>query len=371
MAKGHKFGGHAKAYIMVWAALLVLTVITVSVSYYNFGDWNIFVAMLVATIKGALVCLIFMHLMYDSKINRVIFVSSFVFLAIFILLTGSDEWFRKADKPVRVSEVGGAVVGADVEKLMQATPELVSKGKEIYAVQCAVCHGANGKGDGAGAVALNPKPRDFTSGYWKFGGTPSQVFHTITNGSPGTSMAGFGSISVVDRWALVAYVRSLSPKKPEDTPETLKQSGVAEMLEKKDGSESAGASAQAIPLSFAIKRYVEPELLPTDRATVPEGVEQTGGLGQKIYQTSCMNCHGLNGKGGIPVSVVSFLNEKKKVYLKTKDLAVSQQSWVFSQSAFVDLVSKGLPGRNMPGFADFSAEEWGALYQYVQALRTK
>ncbi len=368
-AKGHKFGGHAKAYIRVWAILLVLTLITVTVSYFNFGDWNVFVAMLVATVKGALVCLIFMHLKYDNRVNQVVFISAFLFLGIFILLTGSDEWFRPDEKPVRVLEAATSVSGADMEKLMKASPELVAKGKEIFNVQCAVCHGASGKGDGPGGVALNPKPRDFTSGYWKFGGAPSQVFHTITNGSPGTSMAGFGSVPVADRWALVAFVRSLSSNTPADTPETLKQSGVAAMLESKGDSGSAAAPAQTIPVSFAIQRYIETELAPADQTTPPEGSEQTGGLGQKNYQTHCMSCHGLNGKGGIPVSVVSFLNEKKKVYLKTKNLVQSQQPWVTSQAAFIDLVSKGLPGRNMPGFADFSAEEWNALYSYVQSFR--
>src|SRR3989338_5733883 len=110
-AKGHKFGGHARAYIKVWAALLVLTAITVTISYYDFGDWNAFVAMLVATVKGALVCLFFMHLMYDNRVNKVVFISSFFFLAIFILLTGSDEWFRKEDKPVKVTDTASASLG--------------------------------------------------------------------------------------------------------------------------------------------------------------------------------------------------------------------------------------------------------------------
>ena len=260
-AKGHKFGGHARAYIKVWAALLVLTAITVTISYYDFGDWNAFVAMLVATVKGALVCLFFMHLMYDNRVNQVVFISSFFFLAIFILLTGSDEWFRKEDKPVKVTDTASASLGgAELQKLMKATPEGVAKGKEIFGVQCAACHGANGKGDGPAAVALNPKPRDFTSGYWKFGGTPSQVFHTLTHGSPGNSLAGFASVSIPDRWALVAYIRSLSPNRPEDTPETLKITGMDKMLDQgpvlpagQAGTKDHGPkTAEAIPVSFAL-----------------------------------------------------------------------------------------------------------------------
>ncbi|MDP2600559.1 MAG: c-type cytochrome [Deltaproteobacteria bacterium] len=372
MAKGHKFGGHARAYIKVWAALLVLTAVTVSVSYYDFGDWNAFVAMLVATVKGVLVCLFFMHLMYDNRVNQVVFISAFVFLAIFILLTGSDEWFRREMKPVKVTDTASAALGAaDMEKLMKAAPELAAKGKEIYGVQCAACHGADGKGDGPAASALNPKPRDFTSGVWKLGGTPSQVFHTITHGSPGTSMAGFASVSVPDRWALVAYLRSLSPNKPEDTPETLKQSGVDKMLDQGPGTRDQGPkTTEAIPVSFAMKQYVQTDVGVTDLTVPPAGTDSVS-LGQKIYQSDCMSCHGFQGKGGIPVSVVGFVSEKERATLKTKDFAVSRQTWTYNQAAFIDLVSNGLPGRNMPGFADYSAEEWSALYRYVQSLRAR
>ena len=39
-----------------------------------------------------------------------------------------------------------------------------TKGKAVFAQYCGSCHGAAGKGDGAGAAALNPKPKDLTDG---------------------------------------------------------------------------------------------------------------------------------------------------------------------------------------------------------------
>ena len=90
---------HTSGYVKVLVALLVLTVITVSVSYIHFGQWglhflNILVAMLVATVKGSLVCLYFMHLKEDNRMNQVIFISAFLFLAVFVGLTLSDVLFR-------------------------------------------------------------------------------------------------------------------------------------------------------------------------------------------------------------------------------------------------------------------------------------
>jgi cytochrome c oxidase subunit 4 len=74
----------------VWAALTFLTAVTVWVSYFDFGAFNLVVAMTVAVIKASLVCLFFMHLKYDNKINAVVFLSSLVFLSIFFFLTFAD-----------------------------------------------------------------------------------------------------------------------------------------------------------------------------------------------------------------------------------------------------------------------------------------
>lgn len=51
-----------KTYGLVLLALLVLTVITVQASYFDFGPWNTVVALLIASAKGSLVALFFMHL---------------------------------------------------------------------------------------------------------------------------------------------------------------------------------------------------------------------------------------------------------------------------------------------------------------------
>ena len=73
-------------YLLTLIALLILTGVTVGASYVNFGSStvNVIVAMLIATMKASLVALIFMHLRNDKPLNSIIFVSSLIFLGIFL-----------------------------------------------------------------------------------------------------------------------------------------------------------------------------------------------------------------------------------------------------------------------------------------------
>lgn len=70
--------------VKILLALLVLTVITVAVSYLDLGPLNLAVALGVAVIKASLVVLFFMHLRWDKPFNAVVFVSTLLFLGLFI-----------------------------------------------------------------------------------------------------------------------------------------------------------------------------------------------------------------------------------------------------------------------------------------------
>ena len=79
-----------KTYLSVLIALLFLTVVTVAVAQVNFGAWNAFIAMFIASVKGALVLLYFMHLKYDDKLYWVIFGSGVFFVVLLFFLTKID-----------------------------------------------------------------------------------------------------------------------------------------------------------------------------------------------------------------------------------------------------------------------------------------
>jgi cytochrome c oxidase subunit 4 len=84
----------SRFYLGIFSALIVLTVLTVRVSYYDFGQANIIIALLIATLKASLVAAFFMHLRHDKLFNTVAFLAAFLFLAIFILLTYDDMGTR-------------------------------------------------------------------------------------------------------------------------------------------------------------------------------------------------------------------------------------------------------------------------------------
>jgi cytochrome c oxidase subunit 4 len=88
-------------YVLVWVALLVLTVVTYSVAHLPRGPFSLGVAMLIACTKATLVALFFMHLWEERGLNRLILLMAAVFLGLMILLDVSDvrTRFRPALPP--------------------------------------------------------------------------------------------------------------------------------------------------------------------------------------------------------------------------------------------------------------------------------
>jgi len=76
----------------VWAALMVLTAITVGATYVDLGaSGNLVLAMLIATVKAGLVVTYFMHLRWDRPFNTLVFLGSLFFVSLFISLTLLDK----------------------------------------------------------------------------------------------------------------------------------------------------------------------------------------------------------------------------------------------------------------------------------------
>jgi cytochrome c oxidase subunit 4 len=81
-------------YLTIFTALLVLTGVTVMVTYVDLGPANLLVAMGIAIFKALLVILFFMHVRWASRLVQVTVVTSFLFFGILALFTLSDYFTR-------------------------------------------------------------------------------------------------------------------------------------------------------------------------------------------------------------------------------------------------------------------------------------
>jgi mono/diheme cytochrome c family protein len=214
--------------------------------------------------------------------------------------------FGTPDDPVALPETG-----LDVAKLQLAAgpvrSDIVGRKNGLYREHCAHCHGIAGDGLGPTAAFLNPYPRDYRPGVFKFKSTEradkpthDDLVRILHNGIPGTSMPSFALLSETQVDALAEYVKYLSIRGETEIalmraffelddeaqgklPET-REFLVAETLAPIADRWSAAAAA-AIP--------VPP--MPTDidlKASIAKGRELFYG-----DKANCVKCHGPTALG--------------------------------------------------------------------------
>jgi len=222
-------------YLKVFGALIVLTLLTVAVSYAGLPPTlSILVAMVVAATKASIVGAWFMHLKYDTKFNLLAFLSAVWFASMFFTFTtfdlGSrgailevqDNFTFKMDEaqaampvePVPAAEEapaveeaateapegGDAVADAGGGEDEAATEEAAASDFDAAGayVVCAACHGDAGDGKGPAGAALQPPPRDFTNAAWWDGTTDEHVAKVIKEGGAANGlsplMAAYGGM---------------------------------------------------------------------------------------------------------------------------------------------------------------------------------
>ena len=75
---------------------------------------------------------------------------------------------------------------------------------------CKICHGSTGNGMGMMAPGLNPPPRNFSCSETMKNISDGQMFWVVKNGSPGTEMVAYKSLSDKQIWQIILYLRTLT-----------------------------------------------------------------------------------------------------------------------------------------------------------------
>ena len=248
---------------------------------------------------------------------------------------------RPASAPATGPAPGGAQAQAD---------PVLRRGLEVYAKECAVCHGPSGLGDGVASYLLYPKPRDFSQGQFRLTSvttglpTNEDILRTLRRGMPGSAMPSWAHLPEGDLNALVAVVRQLAI-----------QGRVAGMMARNKSMTPQRAlnAAQAV-------------LAPGSPIEVPPEPPAAGldfALGKATYLQSCAACHGDDGTGktkgdlkdasGFPVSARDFTKGVFKGSPEGLELARR--------------IAGGMPGSPMPASSLPPKELW-SLVHYVQTL---
>ncbi|MFQ5783382.1 MAG: ethylbenzene dehydrogenase-related protein [Alphaproteobacteria bacterium] len=236
--------------------------------------------------------------------------------------------------------LSAAVAGMLIVVPAAAKPGDADRGEKIYLKRCQQCHGEEGDGLGPAEERLNPPPRDFTSGQYKFKTTgfddmvpnDEDLLRMIRNGMPGTAMPGWGdTLSERDMWDVIAFIKIFS--------------GLDE--EKPSQQVDYGAQIESSPESIA--------------------------KGRELFHDGdrCAECHGREGKG----DAIKKLKDDNGARTWPRNLT---KPWTFRASNdprdVFTRISVGIPGTQMPSFADprskkkLSVEDRWHVANYVASL---
>ena len=207
-------------------------------------------------------------------------------------------------------------------------PAVLTRGKAIYSVRCAVCHGDSGDGKGPAAANLPLKPPDLRDARMIQEMTPSYWFWRVSEGgfvepfrSKGSIMPAWKDVlSVEERWAVIAYQHTFTGHQgPHDHAKT-EMAGHAGMTQQSAGRGAmpshaghAGMAPQGGSGSMALGAvhegmtgHVHAEVPPEYRgAHVPAAAWTHPAMlarGKTIYATRCAVCHGDSGDGKGPAA---------------------------------------------------------------------
>jgi caa(3)-type oxidase subunit IV len=215
--------GHTN-YVKIWAILVALLVVSIVGPMAEVPWLTLFTAFGIALIKAYLVIKYFMHLPVEKIWLKQLLVVTLAFMGLFFFGVAPDvmnhegqNWHNDAAEAAvkrGISDPHHEGEGEHGEG-EHGEAEAAAGGADITGAwaACASCHGDGGKGDGAAAAALDPKPRDFTDAGWQDKVDDEHLKKVITEGGAAVGlsplMAPNPSLNPEQVDALVAKIREL------------------------------------------------------------------------------------------------------------------------------------------------------------------
>jgi mono/diheme cytochrome c family protein len=215
--------------------------------------------------------------------------------------------FGTPDEPVCLPETG-----LDPAKLRLAAgpvrSDIVGRKNGLYREHCVHCHGITGDGLGPTAAFLNPYPRDYRPGVFKFKSTErsskpthADLVRVLHNGVPGSSMPSFALLSPVEVDALVEYVKYLSIRG--ETELALMRYYYEELDEEAEGKlpETRELLVEEILEPIAAKWAAAEEQV-IEVAEMPKDIDLAASIakGRELFhgdKANCVKCHGVTALG--------------------------------------------------------------------------
>jgi mono/diheme cytochrome c family protein len=110
------------------------------------------------------------------------------------------------------STIDYSKVEVPVERL--SSDDARARGRALFRKKCALCHGELADGNGPRREGLSGKPINFHNKEWRTHTAPLRVFEVVSEGKRGTSMPAWPTLSIEQKWDVVAYVLSVAEDGP-------------------------------------------------------------------------------------------------------------------------------------------------------------
>ncbi len=175
--------------------------------------------------------------------------------------------------------------------------DAAARGRVVYEEKCSGCHGPEGLGNGDAAAWLDPRPRNFQAGRFKFRTTPSgelptiaDIAHVVRCGLSGSAMRSFPLMPESARNDVAAYVRSLAEF-------GLVRAEVEYFMEEDDMTLQEVLDEEYDELVPDILEGAYESVWPVSVEQRPEMDADSIEQGRVLYEAQCVACHGATGRG--------------------------------------------------------------------------